>query len=479
MSWRLRTAVEQLRAAGLLREVVREVDPSWEVTAVLDRLERSGALPSVLFSSLDGAPGWSLLGNLFADPSSIATLLGVNREDLTQVLDDRFTTLIEPEIVQTGAVQDRVIVGGDVSLEDLPIPTHHERDAGPYLSLAVVICRDPDTGARNAGIYRFMQQGPRTMVPSLTSISDIASIFRRQEERGKSLDIAIIPGSHPFLALAAAYRAPAGVDECALAGGLMGDPLPLVPAKTIDLEVPADAEVVIEARLLPGKRYPEAPFADMSRSYSREKAGPLAEISAITHQANPILQLAFSGHADATNIAALCQEVAVLRAIRQAVSGPVAVHVPASGFGFHCYISLEKSPTLEGNERGEQRNAMLAALGAVPQLKLIVAFDDDVDITDETQVLQALARRFQAVDPLSGESRLTVLPWMKGATYDPSSFHREYPNSKLMIDATLRSDLTSEQRASFEEAQCRGSDDIDLGAYFPSRESDPGNNEEA
>src|SRR5207248_2336584 len=130
------------------------------------------------------------------------------------------------------------------------------------------------------------------------------------------------------------------------------------------------------------------------------------------------------------------------------------VRVPATGFGFHCYLAIEKVPTVEGRERGEQWNAMLAALGAVPQIKLIVAVDHDVDINSDVAVLSALARRFQAVDALSGESRTLVLPHLKGATYDPSSFHREYPNSKLLVDCTLRSDLTDEQRASFEEARC-------------------------
>jgi 2,5-furandicarboxylate decarboxylase 1 len=142
------------------------------------------------------------------------------------------------------------------------------------------------------------------------------------------------------------------------------------------------------------------------------------------------------------------------------------VHVPASGYGFHCYLGVHKVPTVEGRERGEHRNAMLAAVGAVPQIKLVVAVDDDVDIYDDTAVLGALARRFQAVDPVGGEPRLTVLPNLKGASYDPSSFHREYPNAKLLVDCTLRGDLDEGQRASFEEARCRGSDGIDLDAYL-------------
>jgi 2,5-furandicarboxylate decarboxylase 1 len=111
-------------------------------------------------------------------------------------------------------------------------------------------------------------------------------------------------------------------------------------------------------------------------------------------------------------------------------------------------------------------NVMLAALGAVPQIKLIIVVDDDVDIYRDEAVLGAVARRFQVVDSLSRESRILVIPAAKGASYDPSSFHREYPNSKLLIDATIRSDLTDEQRASFAEARTIGSERIDLAEYL-------------
>ncbi len=446
--------------------VERAVDRTWEITAVLDRLERDHRFPAVRFTSIKGFPGWSVVGNVFASRPAVAALLDVPLDRLTQEVARRLERPVEPVVVDHGPVHDRVLTGEEATLEALPIPTHHERDAGPYLSFGVAICKDPETGARNVGIYRFMQRGPRELVPSLTSISNIADIFARQEAKGRPLDIAILPGVTPLLGLAASYRAPLGTDEVALAGGLAGEPLELVPAITVDVEVPAAAEVVIEARIQPGERYPEAPFADMSRAYSRQKRGPLVEVQAITHRADPILQLAFSGHPDATNLAAICHEVAIWRAVSQSSSCVTGVHVPASGYGFHCYLGVHKVPTVEGRERGEHRNAMLAAVGAVPQIKLVVAVDDDVDIYDDTAVLGALARRFQAVDPVGGEPRLTVLPNLKGASYDPSSFHREYPNAKLLVDCTLRGDLDEGQRASFEEARCRGSDGIDLDAYL-------------
>jgi len=471
----LRAALEVLRAAGELETVTRPVDPAWEVTAVLDRLEQDGRFPAVHFEAVNGHPDWSIAGNLFASRSKIAAFLGVTPGEVTETLAARLESPIEPVLVGDGPAgsaatpapsQEVVRLGGDADLANLPLVTHHERDAAPYVSLGVTIAKDPDTGRRNMGVYRYMQHGPRSFIPSLTSIANISDLFKKAEERGVPLEVAILPGVHPLIALAASYSAPAGADEVALAGGLLGRPVELVRAKTVDLEVPAQAEVVIEARIIPGARYPEAPFADMSRSYSRIKQGPMTEVTAITHRRRPILQIAFSGHPDATNMAAVCHEVAILRATRQASRGITGVHVPASGYGFHCYLSMKKRPTVEGRERGEQINVMLAALGAVPQIKLIVVVDDDVDIYRDDQVLGALARRFQVVDPLTRDERILVIPAAKGASYDPSSFHREYPNSKLLIDATIRSDLTEEQRGSFAEAHTVGGDRINLADYL-------------
>ncbi len=463
----LRRALEILDACNGLVRIDRPVDPDGELTAVLDQMETEHIWSAARFDSIVGYEGWSIVGSVFSDRANLATLFGTEPAELTSVLSERFDHPVAPVIVDDGAVHEHVAVGDAASLDDVPLVLHHERDAARYVSLGLTFVKDPDTGRRNVGIYRYMQRDARTLVPSLTSISNIADIFRRQEERGEPLEIAIVPAAAPALVIAASYRAAMGVDECALAGGLLEKPLRLVPAKTVAVEVPADAEVVIEGRILPGERHPEAPFADMSRSYSRVKRGPLTEVTAITRRRDPILQIAFSGHPDATNMAAVGHEVAVWRAVQGATSNLVAVHVPPSGYGFHCYLAIHKVPTVEGSERGEQRNAMLAALGAVPQLKLVIAFDHDVDIFDEFKVMGALARRFQAKDASTGEDRLLVIPNAKGATYDPSSFHREYPNSKLMIDATLRSDLPPDVRASFEEATPPWPREIDLADYLP------------
>ena len=462
----LRAAVDLLHRTGGLVRIRRPVDPVGEVTAVMGALEERGDWSAVLFESIKGYEDWRIAGSIFADRSNVAAMLGSDRERMVAELSDRLGHPVPTRMVDTAPVHEVVLRGDEASLDDIPLVWHHERDAGRYISMGLTFVKDPDTGKRNVGIYRFMQRDSRTLVPSLTSISNIADIFRRQEERGKPLDIAIVPAASPALALAAGYRAALGTDECTLAGALQRAPVELVPAKTVDVDVPADAEVVIEARIRPGDRYPEAPFADMSGSYSRVKYGPMTEVSAITRRREPILQLAYSGHADATNMAAIGHEIAIWRAVQSASSNVVAIHVPASGFGFHCYLAIRKEPTVEGGERGEQRNVMLAALGAVPQIKLVIAFDHDVDIFNEYRVLGALARRFQAIDPRTGRDRLVVIGDSKGATYDPSSFHREYPNSKLMMDATIPTDLDPGVRSAFEEARPGWSEKIDVAAYL-------------
>jgi 2,5-furandicarboxylate decarboxylase 1 len=458
----LRAALDRLGTSCV--RVRKPVDPAWEIAAVLDRMERSDRLQPVLFESIDSTPGWSVLGNLFADRRSIAAVLGIAPEELNAEVARRLEAPLPPEIVDDGPVQANVMTTPD--LDRLPVTKLHEHDAAAYISMGVAICRDPDTGVQNIGVYRFMKKSATELVPSLTSLSNAADIFARHEAVGKPMDIAIVPGASPALCLAASYKAPIGMDEAALAGGLAQEPVRLVPAKAVDLLVPADAEVVIEARVMPGERHAEAPFADMSRAYSRVKRGPLVKVEAITHRDDPVFQLAFSGHPEATNMAALSHEVAVWRAVRQSTSCLTAVHVPASGYGFHCYLAVRKAPNIEGHERGEHKNAMLAALGAVPQLKLVAVFDDDVDVFDDGAVLGALARRFQAVDSLTGEQRVQVLTGMRGATYDPSSHHREYPSAKVMLDATLPTELTPEQREGFSEAQCAGSSSLQLSDYL-------------
>jgi 2,5-furandicarboxylate decarboxylase 1 len=159
-------------------------------------------------------------------------------------------------------------------------------------------------------------------------------------------------------------------------------------------------------------------------------------------------------------------EAAIYEAVQRVVPTVRAVHVPASGAGFHCYVSMKRKPTTEGFETGEGKTALMAILGAAPYIKLAVVVDDDIDIFDESQVLWAIGTRFQPIDAQTGEPRYFVVPGAKGASPDPSAFHKAYPSSKLALDCTVRVDLPEEVREMFLKAEVIGKDRIDLGDYF-------------
>lgn len=462
----LREFLALLEERGQLRRVRRPADPAWEMTALLGRLEERGDASAVLFEEVQGCPGWRVAGNLFAERGRLALALGVSEEDTLSAFLKRIASPIPPRMVPSGPVQERVLRGGSADLHRLPLVQHHEKDAGRYISCGVCVSRDPDTGSLDMGVYRFMMKDGKTLVPSLTQTSNVSDIFRRCEERGKSLEAAILPGVDPLVTLAASYGAPLGVDELALAGGLRGEPLDVVRCETVDLLVPALAEMCIEAEIHPGERLPEAPFADQSLTYSRVKRGPRVTVRAITHRESPIHQFIFSGHADVLHLSSLIYEATIYEAVRRVVPTVRTVHVPPSGAGFHCYVSMTRRPTTEGFETGEGKTALLAVLGAAPYIKLAVAVDDDIDVFDEGQVLWAIATRFQPIDAHTGEPRYFVVPGAKGASPDPSAFHKAYPSSKLALDCTVRVDLPEEVRNQFRRAEVPGKDRIRLEDYI-------------
>lgn len=462
----LREFLEILDEHGNLRRANCSVDPVWEMSAVLGQMEDQGDLSAVLFEEVKGLPGWRVVGNLFAQRHHVAMALNVPEEEILSAFQDRIKRPISPRPVSEAPVKDHVWLGEDATLDRLPLVHHHEKDVARYISAGLCIYKDPDTGVQDMGVYRFMVKDEKTLVPSLTQTSNISDIFQRCEEKGQSLEIAILPGIDPLLMLAASYWAPMGVDELSLAGGLRGEAVGVVPGETVDLMIPALAEMCIEAEIHPGERHPEAPFADQSLTYSRVKSGPRVTVRAITHRENPIHQFIFSGHPDVLHLMSVIFEAMIHDAVRRVVPTVKAVHVPASGAGFHCYVSMTRKPTTEGFETGEGKTVLLAVLGTAPYIKFAVVVDDDIDVFDEQQVLWAIATRFQPIDAHTGEPRYFVVPGAKGASPDPSAFHKAYPSSKIALDATVRVDLPKDVREMFWRATVPGKEQISLEDYF-------------
>jgi UbiD family decarboxylase len=318
-----------------------------------------------------------------------------------------------------------VITGDAVDLAALPIPLYFPGDAGCYLTAGMLVARDPDTGVETEGYHRFQVKGRNRMGVSLHSRRRMFEYQRRAEARGESLPCAVVLGLHPVVSMGSLAYPPADVGKFEVVGGLLGEPLHISPCATIDLHIPATAEIVIEGEILPGVREPEGPFGEFTGYFSQRSTEHVFVARAIAMRNHPWFQSIGSGRAgDHITTLGLVREAEILNALGRAIPNVTAVHVPLSGTSsFSAYVALKQS------RPGEAKHVIPIVLGVDHYLKFVVVVDDDIDVFDESEVLWAVATRMQA------DRDLVVVSGSLGALLDPSADERGV-TAKLGIDAT-------------------------------------------
>src|SRR5712691_1654889 len=313
---------------------------------------------------------------------------------------------IPPKYVKTSPTREVVLTGDDVDLYKLPIPMSSIFDGGPMITAGVVIARDPELGI-NSGIYRFIVKEKSLTGIDIVTPNNMRMFAQRAYERGQPLPISISIGTHPIEITGSGYRAPLGVDEMAIAGGLRGAPVELAPCATIDLPYIADAEIVLEAEILPtGWTWPEGRFGEFTRLMGGLHWNPLVRIKAISMRKDAIY---YNLHMPWENtwLAAPTRYSAIRTALRTAGVQVKDINVTLGGCAFwHAVISIKKQP-------GEAKNALLAAL-SVMDLKHVVIVDDDIDVFDPTDVEWAIATRVQ------GDRDVLIVSNARGKPLDPS-----------------------------------------------------------
>lgn len=401
-----------------------EVDPGYEITALVLELERRGRYPVLWFERVRGAR-FPVVTNLFADRGRFAAALGVPPERLAEEWATRGSGRVPPVVSADGPILDVVRTGVDVDVSTLPLIRHFAEDAGPYITNGIVVAKDPDTGVRNASFHRLQLGGPRRLGTSLHSRRHLWDYQRRAEARGEALPVSIVIGAHPLFHFGSGlWKGPIDADEYEVAGAFLGRPLPIVSGVTVPVEAPSEAEFVLEGRILPGVREPEGPFAEFTGYASERSTQHVVELSAMLHRRDAIYQDVVGGiSAEHTTLLAVPQEARMLLALRQHFPGVTAVAYPQSGAcRLHCYVAMRTSA------EGQAKNVMMTAFGEDLSLKLVVVVDDDVDVRRDADVLWAVATRMQA------DRDLFVVPEAMGAILDPSS--RNGTTAKVGIDAT-------------------------------------------
>ena len=403
--------------------IAERVTTDYDVTALAMELEARGRAPILWFDDVEGYP-FPVVANLFARRSRFAHALGVPESRLVEEWAGRGDRLVEPVLRDGGPVHDVVLTGPEADLNRLPLMRHFEQDADRYITNAIVVAKDPDSGLRNASFHRMQVKGPRRLGTSLHSRRHLWTYVQRAEERDEAVPVVIVVGAHPLFTFGGLWKGPITTDEYAIVGGLLGAPLEIAPGRTVPVEAPIHAEFVIEGRILPNLREPEGPFAEFTGYASERSTQHVIEVSAIMHRRDAIYQNITPGISDEhTNLLAVPQEARLLKSLRQHYPNVTDVAYPKSGTcRFHAYIAMRKPAA------GQARNAAAVALGDDLSLKLVAVVDDDVDIHDDRDVLWAMATRMQA------DEDIDILRNAMGAILDPSN--RAGLTSKMLIDAT-------------------------------------------
>ena len=422
----MRGLVALLESEGQLRRIRKPVDARHLHTLLAQ------ADTALLMEDVEGYDV-PVAGGLVGSRQRVALGLGCDQRTLGRRFMEALDDPVAAEAAADGPCQEVVKVGDEVDLTELPIPLQHRKDGGPYLSAGVSVSRDPE-GRRNAGCYRLMYRTPRETGIDLVSPSDMRFSYEAALGRGEPLPIAVAFGVGTPELIAAAYKAPPGYDEFAVAGALYGRPVPLVKCKTVDLEVPAHAEIVLEGEIsTDGWTIDEGRYGDFTGHQCSIRWNPVFRVKAVTHRKRPILQtILMPWENDWLEAPPL--EAAGWRALREASVRTAAVYAtPGSACYWHLYAAVHKRP-------GEGKNALLALM-SLHAVKLVLVTDADVDLTDPMAVERAMAFRVRP------DEDVVIVSGARGKHLDPTLNASRLARgslpttSKMGIDATIPEDV--------------------------------------
>jgi 4-hydroxy-3-polyprenylbenzoate decarboxylase len=456
----LRCWIDALERAGELRKVGAEVDWNIEIGTVMRLAQGAATGPALLFNNIKDynrpdSRCRRIFGGGLSSYRRIAMMLGLSPDthpgELVRIGRTILTGNIPPKIVKTGPVKENIVTGKDVDLFSLPVPYWNRLDGGRYLlTYGGVVTKDPHSGDMNVGIYRGMVTG-RAEIPILMwRAQHIGHHFTAWQQAGhKEMPIAVAIGWEPSFGFTGGAPVPKGVCEYNVMGAIRGAPVELVKCETVDLYVPATAEIVIEGflGLEPETYVTEGPFAEFTGYVAGDKSPkPAIRVTAITHRNDPILRGTIEGALPGSySENAVCSSI--MRAAtawnvldRAGVPGITDVWCPPVHAGINLLIQMKQSYRGQAKQAA---NAIWGSSAAHVRYKHITVVDDDIDIHDYAAVDWAIAYRVNA-----GENDIVIMPATFGAGLDPSTRRRDRNAAlfgtgkwnRMLIDATMNLD---------------------------------------
>jgi len=420
----LRGYFDLLGKNGDLNRVADEVE-LLGIPTILVNMEKEGK--AVIIENVKGY-NHSVCNNIFGKREFLASVFKCPKEEVAIEFSKRSENMIEPVMLGKGPVQEVVVLGDEVDIEKFPFIVHSAKDGGRYITGGMIIAKDPETGVRNCSFNRMQLKGPRKTGLRMSPTQDLESYYQKAVAKNQPLEIAVVIGNHPLDLLAAACGPARDVDELYIAGGLRQEPVELVKCKTIDVEVPAYAEMVIEGYINPGELEDEGPFGDFQEFYISVMKNHVFHAKAVTMRKDPMVQVIRAGSIDDVTLLGTPREAQLHRVLKSMNIDVCAVNIMVCKNYLTCAISIKK------RIENEAKNGLMAVFGSFKFLKNCVFVDHDVDIFDPSDIWWALSTRLRA------EQGVMTIPNTVGFGRDKYGIH----TTKMGIDATVPLDAWDE-----------------------------------
>ncbi len=387
----MRGALERLRQRGQLKVCDVPVDPKFEMGAVLSYYNNE--VP-ILFNRLKGSKV-PAVGALYGNRDLMCDMLGTGVKERIGLIINAIANPAKPRILANGPVQENIVTRGIDLLKMFPIPVSNEKDSGPFITSGIIAYRDIESGAVHMAVRRFQVNNGNSISVLVSPASPhLNAMLKTCAEQNRTLECALILGYDASMLIASQISSNKyGLDKYGVDSALRGEPLELVKCHSIDFEVPAFAEIVLEGVIKPGNTGKEGPFAELMSYYSTVGDEPIMDITCVMHRNDCIYQHAFPCREEHLAYG-MVKEVEIFSMLSHTVNVQDVNLTIGGGCRLHAVVSIKKRAA------GDGKSTILGVLGYYKDIKHVVVVDDDVDIFDMLDVEAALAARFQAAHDL-------------------------------------------------------------------------------
>jgi len=425
----LRGFIDLLSANGKLTNIEKEVNLVHELADVAATLARQSG-KGVLFQKFineSNQYNWKLFANAVVDASTAALALNCGVSDIIDRMSHALDVGngINPVVSdEKPAWMENILTGDEIDLWRLPIPTHGLHDGGPFITGGVVVTKDPISGRGNLSYNRMQVLGKKTFGFNVNEWRHVMQFYKVQQAKGEGLQVAVVIGIDPAISIAGGARYDG--DELAIAGAIRGEPVKVHKGVSVDIDIPVNAEIVIEGYLPPVIRQKEGPLAEFHGYYGELWESPIFEVTAICYRNEPIFQTIVPGwdeHIYIGNV--LPREPLLLKFVKHVSQNVTGLHIPPYGNGFSAIVQIKKS------NPGEPYNVAMGAFTAHVNIKQVIVVDPDVNIHDPADVLWAITNR------VDWSRDFFLVPHSQGHEMDPTADMRGV-HTKIGIDATYK-----------------------------------------